>query len=99
MNFVCILKNKLQYVFTCLCGKKVAITLYYLSDEGRHRKTGNAFGVSRPCVSVIIRRVTRAIATYLGPKYIALPLTADAVNDKRTKIFQYLWSSSVYWSH
>lgn len=28
--------------------KQVAITLYYLSDEGRLRKTANAFGVSRP---------------------------------------------------
>ena len=27
--------------------KKVAITLYYLSDEGRFRKTANAFGISR----------------------------------------------------
>lgn len=67
--------------------KQVAITLYYLSDEGRLRKTANAFGVSRPCVSVIIRRVTHAIAMYLGPKYITLPLTEDAVNDKTTKFF------------
>ena len=48
--------------------KQVAITLYYLSDEGRLRKTANSFGVSRPCVSVVIRRVTRAITTHLGPK-------------------------------
>ena len=30
--------------------KKVAITLYYLSDEGRFRKTANAFGISRQSV-------------------------------------------------
>jgi len=67
--------------------KQVAMTLYYLSDEGRLRKTANAFGVSRPCVSVVIRRVTHAIATHLGPKYITLPLTERAVYDKTTKFF------------
>ena len=35
--------------------KQVAITLYYLSDEGRLRKTANAFGVARSTVSVIVR--------------------------------------------
>lgn len=35
--------------------KKVACTLYYLSDEGRLRKTANAFGLSRQVVSKIIR--------------------------------------------
>src|SRR4029434_6030205 len=34
--------------------KKVALTLYYLSDEGRVRKTANAFGLSRLAVSIII---------------------------------------------
>lgn len=27
--------------------KKVAITLYYLSDEGRFRETASAYGISR----------------------------------------------------
>ena len=49
---------------------QVAVTLYYLSDEGRMRKTANAFGVSRSIVSVIVRRVTSVITKYLGPKYI-----------------------------
>ena len=37
--------------------KQVAITLYYLSDEGRIRKTANAFGISRQAVSKIVRKV------------------------------------------
>ena len=45
---------------------QVAITLYYLSDEGRLRKTASAFGLARSTVSLIVRRVTRAISTYLG---------------------------------
>ena len=35
--------------------KKVACTLYYLSDEGRLRKTANSFGLARQTVSKIIR--------------------------------------------
>lgn len=37
--------------------KQVAITLYYLSDEGRIRKTANAFGISCQAVSKIVRKV------------------------------------------
>ena len=34
--------------------RQVAVTLYYLSDEGRLRKTANAFGLSRSCVSITV---------------------------------------------
>lgn len=49
--------------------KQVAVTLYYLSDEGRYRKVANAFGISRAAVSVIIRNVSFVITHHLGPKY------------------------------
>ena len=57
--------------------KQVALTLYYLSDEGCLRKTANTFGLMKSCVSTVIRRVTYAISRYLGPRYIKLPLTED----------------------
>ncbi|CAL9706527.1 unnamed protein product [Knipowitschia caucasica] len=56
--------------------KKVACTLYYLGDEGRLRKTANAFGLARGTVSLIVRRTCKAITTNLGKKYICLPFTA-----------------------
>lgn len=59
--------------------KKVACTLYYLADEGRLRKTANAFGLSRQVVSKIIRQVCKAITVYLGPTYIKMPTTETAV--------------------
>lgn len=46
---------------------QLAVTLYYLSDEGRLRRTANAFGLSCPCVSKIIRRVTDVITVHLWP--------------------------------
>ena len=54
--------------------KKVALTIYYLSDEGRLRKTANAFGISRQTVSKVVRQVCKAITLHLGPKYIRIPL-------------------------
>ena len=68
--------------------KQVALTLYYLSDEGRLRKVANAFGLSRATVSITVRRVARAITEFLGPKYIKLPLTEEEVNDKTTHFFE-----------
>ncbi|KAM9480709.1 putative nuclease HARBI1 [Clarias gariepinus] len=61
--------------------KRVALTLYYLSDEGRLRKTANAFGVSRQAVSVVVRQTCKAIAVHLGPKYITLPFTESEAED------------------
>ena len=46
--------------------RQVALTLYFVSDEGQVRKTANAFGLSRACVSIIIQRVTSAITQHLG---------------------------------
>ena len=60
--------------------KQVAVTLYYLSDEGRIRKTANAFGLSRQAVSKIVRKVCKAITIHLGPKYIKLPGTEEVHN-------------------
>lgn len=54
---------------------KVACTLYYLSDEGRLRKTASAFSLSPPAVSVIVRQTCHGISVHLSPKYIGLPFT------------------------
>lgn len=61
--------------------KKVACTLHYLSDEGRLRKTSNAFGLSRQVVSKIIRDVCRAMTVHLGSEYIKLPSTVAEMVD------------------
>ncbi|XP_041965782.1 putative nuclease HARBI1 [Alosa sapidissima] len=61
--------------------KKVACTLYYLRDDGRLRETANAFGLSRQCVSVVIRQVCKAITTFLGPEYIDTPKTEAEVQE------------------
>jgi len=67
--------------------RQVTLTLYYLSDKGRLRKTANSFGLSRLCISVVVRRVTHAISSHLGPRCIKLPLNEDAVKDKVTRLY------------
>ena len=66
--------------------KQVALTLYYLSNEGRMRKTANAFGMSRQVVSKIVRKVCKAITLYLGPIYIKLP-ASDSEVEQHVKNF------------
>lgn len=44
--------------------------------------------LSRSCVSIIIRRVARAITVHLGPRYIVLPKTEDAVRNLVTHFYQ-----------
>ena len=58
---------------------RVAVTLYYLSDEGWLRKVANAFGLGKSTVSNIIREVTSAISTQLSKKFIKLPTTKEEV--------------------
>ena len=57
--------------------KHVAVTLYYLADEGRFRKIANAFGLAKCTVSVIVRKVCLVISTVMGPRYITFPKTKD----------------------
>ena len=52
---------------------QVASFLYYISDEGRYRKTANSFGISRASVSLTIRRVSYSIFKYLSSDYIRVP--------------------------
>ena len=41
---------------------QVAITLYYIADEGRMQKVANAFGIAKCTVSVVVRFVTQIIS-------------------------------------
>ena len=59
---------------------QVAMTLYYLSDEGRFRKVANAFGVGKSTVSETIRNVCKILSSECGPKYIKLPSTIEEID-------------------
>ena len=68
--------------------KQIAVTLYYLSDEGRYRKVANAFGLGKSTISEIVRRVCAVISIVLGPKYIKLPKTEDKVKEAIEKFHE-----------
>ena len=53
-----------------LVERRVAVTLYYLADEGRMRKVANAFDIGKSTVLKLVRCVTMAISSLLGPQYI-----------------------------
>ena len=68
---------------------QVAVTLYYLADEGRYRKIANAFGLSRSSISIAVRKVCASITEYLGPRYIKLPANEHEVQDLVSKFYQF----------
>ena len=55
--------------------------LYYINDKVRYRKTSNAFGIFRTSISRIIRRLSYAVTTFMGPKLIRLPTTEGQVQE------------------
>ena len=76
---------------------QVAVTLSYLSDEGRYRKVANAFGISRSAV-LIVRKVCIAISVHLSLIYIKLPTTEEEVR-YAANTFEEQTGSTVHWSH
>ena len=77
---------------------QLAVTLYYLADEGRLRKFANAFGLAKSTVSVIIRRVTSVISWHLGPKYMG-PVTDRRQGGPKLgiKFLHQAWIPTVHW--
>eukprot|EP00794_Sanderia_malayensis_P020675 gene20675-biopygen17064 len=64
---------------TISSSKKLAMTLYYLKDQGSLRMTSNAFGVAPCTLSLAIRHVCYAIGKVLGPKLIKFPTTKEGL--------------------
>ena len=67
---------------------QVAVTMYYLSDERRFRKTANAFGIAKNTLSMIIRQVTKTISNHLTDKYIKERRTKEEVNESCSFFFE-----------
>ena len=67
--------------------EQVAVTLYYLADEGRMQKVANAFGRAKNTVSGVVKRVTHAISSVMGPKYVRHPQTEEEVEEMTRFVF------------
>ena len=65
--------------------KKLAMTLYYLKDQGSLRMTSNLFGVAPCTLSCTIRKVCDAIVTVMGADLIKFPTTKEGLGDLMSK--------------
>ena len=72
---------------------QLAITLYYLSDEGRLRKVVNAFGLSRSCCSIIVTRASSALQHIW-----VLPTTETSMKEK-VKFLPSIFNSTMLGSY
>ena len=61
--------------------KQLAMTLYFLKDQGSLMMTANAFGVANCTVSSVVRKVCDIITNFLGTIYIKLPNTIHKLNE------------------
>ena len=59
--------------------KQLAMTLYYLKDQGSILMTANAFGLSLCIVSVVVRKVCHVLTNKCGPNVIKLPTTEEII--------------------
>ena len=80
-------KSTARFPKSASAGMQVAVTIYCLSDEGKFNKTANAFGITKNTVSMIIRRVTKAISNHLADRCIKLPRTEEEVNECSSLFF------------
>ena len=53
--------------------KQVALTLYFLKDQGAFSMTANTFGVAINTASTVVRKVCDTTAQVMGLQYIKLP--------------------------
>ena len=65
--------------------KKLAITLYYLKDQGSIRMTANQFGVAMCTAAKVVHQVCSVIVTYMGPNLIRMPATEDEMREAVSK--------------
>ena len=61
---------------------RLAMTLYYLKDQGSIRMTANQFGVAAITAGKHIYEVSKIIAQQLCPELIKLPQTAEEMRQK-----------------
>ena len=86
---------------TCLTtpapvGKQIAITLHYLSDGRRMKKTANALGLAPCTVSVIVVRVTQATSSHLASTYVKVPSTEAEIKESAANFFHLIWFPPMY---
>ena len=59
--------------------KKLAMTLYYLKDQGSFRMIANSFGCHKASVSLAIKEICGVISKNLGPELIQFPESKEDV--------------------
>ena len=61
--------------------KRIAITLYYLKDQGSMTITANTFGVARCSVGKVLHEICKIITEDLGLQLIKFPVEEEEVTD------------------
>ena len=79
--------------------KKVAMTLYYLKDQGSYSMTCNAFGIGKSTLSSVVKVVFKAINMRVGPTYLRLPQNENEMSDLIRRFRKKIRFSASFWMY
>lgn len=66
--------------------KQLAMTLYYLKDQGSINMTANTFGVAMCTVSMVVRKVCSVLVHECGRDYLKMPTTEQEMMELIAKM-------------
>ena len=76
--------------------KKLAVTLYYLKDQGSLIMTANTFGIAKCTASKSIHEICEIVSKFVAPKLIKFPVEKTEVEEISKHFLSALWVSSSY---
>ena len=68
--------------------KRVAVTLYYLKDQGSMKMTASTFGIARCTVGQIVHEICGILTNNLGPDLIKFPTEKNKVLEASSQFLE-----------
>ena len=77
--------------------KRLAITLYYLKDQGSMKMTANSFGVAKCTVRRVKEEIGILISENIGPSFFFSPSQKNDFFECNYLLLTVIWISSSNW--
>ena len=68
--------------------KRIAVTLYYLKDQGSMTMTANTFGITRCTVGQVVHEICKILTENVGPQLIKFPVEREEVMESTAQFLK-----------
>ena len=68
--------------------KRIAVTLYYLKDQGSMTMTANTFGIARCTVGQVVHEICKILTENVGPQLIKFPVEREEVMESTAQFLK-----------